>query len=198
MSPIVTKKEMTRMNTITTVFVLLTALISTFAIILDPFISPFYPLAKSLEGKKADEFKDVMDRVKYLGSGKTLMYVLYYIISFVTRYFFVPFFIVIGITFGKGESVFGFIAIMVFFSGIFLSARATRRDYRLTRKAMKVVEDAKASGKSFMEEAIKTGEVFPKMNYYKTLMMQVPSFIPVLYLWYVFFVQINVIPTNLF
>ena len=63
---------------------------------------------------------------------------------------------------------------------------------------MKEVEDAKASGKSFMEEAIKTGEVFPKMNYYKTLMMQVPSFIPVLYLWYVFFVQINVIPTNLF
>jgi len=158
------------MNTITTVFVLLTALISTFAIILDPFISPFYPIAKSLEGKKADEFKDAMDRVKYPGSGKT----------------------------GKGESVFGFIAIMVFFSGIFLSARATRRDYRLTRKAMKVVEDAKASGKSFMEEAIKTGEVFPKMNYYKTLMMQVPSFIPVLYLWYVFFVQINVIPTNLF
>lgn len=162
-----------------------------FVATLDTLFNPVYGDLKALEGKKQSEVGQMLKNAttEQWISG-CLRYGCLWLLAMLLGFVLEPYFIIAALTTHTGNATVGYVALVIVAFGWIDFVRIMRRTSKKPTSAKVVTAD----GHRVEGMVAEIDEELPKVNWFTLNVRRVFYALPVVYLWYIFFVLLGALP----
>lgn len=183
------------MGPFSTVFLAGTAFLATMMVIFNPLRG----LVKSLEGMRPSDIEEAVKKSTLdQWVGGCFKYGCFLGLTVLVSFILEPIFVIVGVVSKVGDPLFGWVALLLVGYTYFQVVRSFTTPVKKPSDGPTTAAVVTSTGEKVEGVVINEDKPLPKFNWGVAFVKTVINFIPVLYLWYIFLINIGIAPSRLF